>query len=161
MLGTALAALIPVLLLFSMPTRELLAMMLNHFEPAPDASWAFVVKRYPGAVVDLVRADGGFVRAGAWYSATYFAGGLALLFLLGRRARRGPAVALLQAAAFASVAYVLAVPVFSAFRLELVCVPMAAFGLALGAERLAEALQPHLAGFRIRLDPRARHADVA
>lgn len=161
MLGTALAAAIPVLLLFSVPTRELLAMMLNGFQPAPDASWGFVAERYPGAVVDLVRADGGFVRAGEWYSAAYFAGGLALLFLLGRGARRGPALTLLQAAALASVAYVLAVPVFSAFRLELVCVPMAAFGLALGAERLANALHRHFAGFRIRLHPGARHADVA
>ena len=32
---------------------------------------------------------------------------------------------------------VLVIPIFSAFRLELVCVPMAAFGLGLGAERLA------------------------
>ena len=31
--------------------------------------------------------------------------------------------------------YVLAAPVFSAFRLELVLVPMAAFGLALALER--------------------------
>ena len=31
-----------------------------------------------------------------------------------------------------------AIPIFSAFRLELVCVPMAAFGLGLAAERLAE-----------------------
>jgi hypothetical protein len=38
---------------------------------------------------------------------------------------------------------------------------MAAFGLGLGAERLAAALQPRLARVRIRLDPRARHAGVA
>ena len=37
----------------------------------------------------------------------------------------------------AGLASVLAIPVFSAFRLELVWVPMAAFGLALGLERLA------------------------
>ncbi len=161
MFGTAVAAAVPVLLMFSVPTRELLAMMLNNAQPAPDASWGSVAERYPGAIADLLRADGGFVRDGAWYSAAYLAGGLGLLFLLGRGGRRNPVLTLLQAAAVASVAYVLVVPIFSAFRLELACVPMAAFGLALGAERLAEALQPHLAGFRIRLDPRTRHADVA
>jgi hypothetical protein len=161
MLGTALAAAIPVLLMFSVPTRELLAMMLNDAQPAPDASWGFVAERYPGAIADLVRADGGFVRGGAWYSAAYLAGGLACLLLLARGIRRTPAVTLLQVASLASIAYVLVVPIFSAFRLELVCIPMAAFGLALGAERLAEALEPRFGGFRIRLDPRARHADVA
>jgi hypothetical protein len=161
MLGTALAAALPVLLMFSVPTRELLAMMLNDIQPAPDASWGFVAERYPGAIADLIRADGGFVRRGEWYSAVYLAGGLALLFLLGLGKRRTAVLTLLQGAALASVAYVLAVPIFSAFRLELVCVPAAAFGLALGAERLVQALQPHLAGFRIRLGPRARHADVA
>ncbi|MGH2824387.1 MAG: hypothetical protein ACRDLY_15495 [Thermoleophilaceae bacterium] len=161
MLGVALATALPVLLLFSVPTRELLAMMLNHFQPVPDASWGFVAERYPGAVMDLVRADGGFVRGGEWYSAVYLLAGLALLFLLSRRTRPSPALMLLQGGALAAIAYVLAVPVFSAFRLELVCVPMAAFGLALGAERLAEALGPQLEGVRIRLDPRARRTGVA
>ena len=41
----------------------------------------------------------------------------------------------MMAGAIAGAAYVLVVPIFSAFRLELVLVPMAAFGLALGAER--------------------------
>ena len=40
----------------------------------------------------------------------------------------------MRAGAVAGVLYVLAAPVFSAFRLELVLVPMAAFGLALGIE---------------------------
>jgi hypothetical protein len=161
MLATALLAAVPVLLMFSVPTRELLAMMLNDAQPARDASWGFVAGHYPGAIADLVRADGGFVRDGAWYSAAYLAGGLALLFLLARPGRRNAVTTFLQVAALASVAYVLVVPIFSAFRLELVCIPMAAFGLALGAERLAEALQPRLEGFRIRLEQRARHADVA
>jgi hypothetical protein len=161
MLGTALAAAVPVLLMFSVPTRELLAMMLNDAQPAPGASWGSVAGQYPGAIADLIRADGGFVRDGALYSAAYLAGGIALLFLLARAGRRNPATTLLQVAALASVAYVLVVPIFSAFRLELVCIPMAAFGLALGAERLAEAILPRLEEFRIRLDHRARHADVA
>lgn len=161
MLGTGVAAALPVLLLFSVPTRELLAMMLNDAQPDPSASWGSVAGNYPGAIADLVRADGGYVRDGAWFSALYLAGGLGLLFLLGRAGRREPVMTFLWAGALASLVYVLLVPIFSAFRLELACIPMAAFGLALGAERLAEALQPRLEGFRIRLDPRARPMDVA
>ena len=157
----ALAAAIPVLLLFSVPTRELLAMMLNDFQPAPDASWGFVADRYPGALVDFVRADGGFVRNGAWFSAAFILGGLGLLFLLPRGTRRTPSITLLQGAGLAAIAYVLVLPIFSGLRLELVCVPMAAFGLGLGLERLAAVLEPHVSRVRIRLDPRARHAGVA
>ena len=39
-----------------------------------------------------------------------------------------------------ALGYVLAAPVFSAFRLELVFVPMAAWGVALTAERVAARL---------------------
>lgn len=138
LLGTAVVATVPVLLLYSVPTRELLATMLNDFQPAPDASWGFVVQQYPGALVELVRADGGFVREGAWYSAAYLAAGVALLFALTRGARGDATATLLKAAAVAGLAYVLVVPIFSAFRLELALVPMAAFGLALAVEGLAE-----------------------
>ena len=161
MLGTGLAAAVPALLAFATPLRELLAMMLNDFRPLPDASWGFIAERYPGALVDLVQANGGFVRDGAWYSAAYLAVGIALLFLLARGARGSHAATLLKGGAIAGLAYVLVVPIFSAFRLELVCVPMAAFGLALGAERLSEALAPQLERVRIRLNTRAREAGVA
>ena len=156
MLGAAVAATLPVLLLFTVPTRELLAMMLNNFQPAPDASWGFVAERYPGALVDLVQADGGFVRGGEWYSALYLAGGMTLLFLLTRGGRRAPEVVFLWGAGLASMAYVLVIPVFSAFRIELVCVPMAAFGLGLGAERLMAAIAPSFARARIRIERRLR-----
>ncbi len=134
LVGTAVAATLPVTLLFAMPIRDLMAMMLNNFQPAADPSWGFVAERYPGAFVDLLQADGGFVRDGAWYSATYLVGGLVLLFLLGRG---GPVNSFLKAAAVAGALSVLVIPIFSAFRLELVCVPMAAFGLGLAAERVA------------------------
>jgi hypothetical protein len=137
LLATGVAAALPGLLLFSVPTRELLAMMLNGIQPAPDASWGFVAERYPGALIDLLQANGGFVRDGALYSAAYLLGGLLLLFLLARR-EQGATSTLLTAAAVVGIAYVLALPVFSAFRLELALVPMAAFGIALGAEWVSE-----------------------
>ena len=63
--------------------------------------------------------------------------GLVVLFLVARGDRGSAATTLLKAGAVAGVAYVVAVPVFSAFRLDLVLVPMAAFGLALGLEWIA------------------------
>ena len=138
LLGTGLAAVVPALLAFTVPARELLAMMLNGIEPAPDASWGFVAGHYPGAFVDFLQANGGYVRDGAWYSAAYLLGGLALLVLLTLRRERTPTDMFLLAGALASVAVVLALPVFSALRLELVCLPMAAFGLAHGLEWAAE-----------------------
>jgi hypothetical protein len=138
LVGTGVAAVVPALLLFTVPVRELLAMMLNGIEPAPDASWGFVAEHYPGALVDFIQANGGYVRDGAWYTAAYLLGGLALLAILTRRRERDPADTFLLAGALASVAFVLALPIFSAFRLELVCLPMAAFGLAHGVELALE-----------------------
>ena len=40
--------------------------MLNGAQPVADPSWGFVIGRYPGAVLDLLRADGGAVRDGDW-----------------------------------------------------------------------------------------------
>jgi hypothetical protein len=131
LLGTGLAAVLPAMLLVAVPMRELLAQMLTDLQPHPDASWASIAADYPGALVDLLRADGGFVRDGAWYSAAYFGAGLMALLLLGR----GRDASFLKAGALAGIAYVLAVPVFSAFRLELAWVPFAAFGIALAADR--------------------------
>lgn len=134
--GTGFAAAIPAMLAVPVPMRELLAQMFNDAQPAPDASWGEVVRQFPGAVVDFLQADGGFVRDGAWYSATYLLAGLALLFVLGRGRHGSLATTLMKAGVVAGVAFILAVPIFSAFRIELVLVPMAAVGLALGAQRL-------------------------
>lgn len=134
--GTGVAAALPALVLFEVPIRNLLALLVNDSEPSADTSWGFIVSNYPGAVVELLRANAGFLRRGEWYTAAYFIAGILLLFLLVRRRpeRLGPAGTLMRAGAVAGVLYVLAAPVFSAFRLELVLVPMAAFGLALGIE---------------------------
>ena len=155
LLGCAFAAALPALLIFSLPLQDLLATMLNGIQPSADTSWGFIADRYPGAFVDLLQADGGHVRDGAWYSAAFLLGGLGLLFLLGWGRRRTAATTFLQAGALAGIAYILVVPIFSAFRLELVCVPMAAYGLALGAEWAVERF-PKLAWARTPALPAAR-----
>jgi hypothetical protein len=138
-------AAVPALLLFKAPVRDLLALLENHSEPSADTSWGFIVGHYPRAAFELVRANVGFLRRGEWYTLLYYLAGIAgLVFSLRRRATRAnPATVLMALGGVLAILYVLAAPMFSAFRLELVFVPMAAYGLArlaeAGAVRLAEA----------------------
>ena len=112
---------------------------MNDSEPSTDTSWGFIAGHYPGAVVELLRANVGFLRRGEWYTALFLVGGvLALLLIVWRRREtRSVETTLMCAASVFALGYVLAAPVFSAFRLELVFVPMAAYGVALVAERVA------------------------
>jgi hypothetical protein len=141
--GSGLAAALPALLAFGAPVKDLLALLVNGGDVPSDRSWGFVVSHYPGALVDLVRANVGFLRdGGEWYTALYLVGGVILLLVLAIRGeyRRSAVTKLMTAGAVASLLYVLAAPAFSAFRLELVFVPIAAYGIALGATRLTERL---------------------
>jgi hypothetical protein len=136
--ATGVAAALPALLLFSTPVRDLLALLVNNSQPPADPSWSFIASHYPGALWELVRANVGFLRRGEWYTAFYFVGGvLALLALVRRRRALGTAGLMMTSAAVLGVLYVVAAPVFSAFRLELVVVPVAAYGLALAADAVA------------------------
>ena len=84
--ATGIAAALPALLLFSTPVRDLLALLVNDSEPSTDTSWGFIAGHYPGAVVELLRANVGFLRRGEWYTALFLVGGvLALLLLVWRR----------------------------------------------------------------------------
>ena len=137
LLGTGLAAAVPVALLFSMPMRELLAMMLNDFQPAAGP----LVGLHRGALSRRARGPAPGRRRLRPRRR------LVLRHLPGRRA--WPCCSCSAAGARSDAAHapqgrrgrgrcrVLVIPIFSAFRLELVCVPMAAFGLGLAAERLA------------------------
>ena len=131
-------AALPALIAFKTPVRDLLALLVNHSQPPADPSWSFIARHYPGAVWELVRANGGFLRRGEWYTAFYFVGGFVALFALVRRRRTlGIAGTFMASAAVLGILYVLAAPVFSAFRLELVVVPVVAYGLALVADAVA------------------------
>jgi hypothetical protein len=162
--GSGLAAALVPMLLVPVPMRELLAQMTNaDAMPAPDDSWAEVLGRYPAALVDLLQANGGFVRDGAWTSALYLLAGMGLLLALWAGRRGDATTTLMTAGMFAGVLYVLAVPVFSAFRLELTLFPMAAVGLALGASAVLERLAARAgapAGRRSSPVPRARWAGI-
>ncbi len=151
--ATGVAAALPALLLFSTPVRELLALLVNDSEPSADTSWGFIAGHYPGALVELLRANVGFLRRGEWYTALFLVGGVVALLLLVWRKRevRDTTTTLMTAGAVLALGYVLAAPVFSAFRLELVFVPMAAWGVALAAELAAARLGERDGAFARRL----------
>jgi hypothetical protein len=138
--GSGVAAALPALLVLGAPVRPLLALLVNENDLPSDTSWSFVVSHYPGALVELVRANGGFLRDGEWYTGLFLVGGVILLLALAIRGqyRRSKVTMLMTAGAVVSLLYVLAAPSFSAFRLELVFLPMAAYGLALGSTLLLE-----------------------
>lgn len=132
---SGLLAALPAVLLFRTPARDLLALLVNHSNVPTDRSWSFVISHYPRTVFELVRANVGFLRRGEWYTAFYLVGGVIALLALIRQRRAGDIwPSLLRASVFLAMGYVFAAPVFSAFRLELVFVPMAAYGLALATE---------------------------
>jgi hypothetical protein len=164
--GTGLVAAVVPMLLVPVPMRELLAQMTNDAMPAPDDSWGDVLGRFPAAFVDLLQADGGFVRDGAWSTAAYLLFGMGLLIAAWVAGRRDETTTLMVAGTLAGALYVLAVPVFSAFRLELTLIPMTAFGLAIAAtaalDRLGARDRPAagLAGRRSSPLPRARWAGL-
>jgi hypothetical protein len=149
---SGIAAALPAALLFPVPLRELMAFAMSDFTPTPDATWGYILGRYPGRLVEWMQSNGGFVRDGEWYTGLYFPAGLLLLFALAGREAAGRAAGFMRAAAVAAVPYLLVVPLFSAYRLELVWVPMAAFGLAAGLERVA-ALTPQRARARLAGQP--------
>jgi len=136
--ATGVAAALPAILIFSTPVRPLVAELINQGTIPSNPSWSFIARHYPHALVELVRANVGFLRRGEWYTAFYLVGGVIALLALGRRRSQGDMwPSLLRAAVFVGLGYVLAAPLFSAFRLELVFVPMAAYGLALATELAA------------------------
>lgn len=138
--GSGVAAALPAVLFFGAPVQKLLALLVNDNNLPSDTSWGFIAGHYPGAVVELVRANGGFLRDGEWFTGLYLVGGILLLLGLALRGhyRRDPVTMLMTAGAAAALLYVLAAPVFSAFRLELAFVPMAAYAIALGTKLVLE-----------------------
>lgn len=147
---TGVAAALPALIFFTTPVRDLLALAVNDSNPSADTSWGFIARHYPGALLELIRANVGFLRRGEWYTALFFIGGVAALLVLAwRRRPNDMTTTLMTAGAVLGLGYVLAGPVFSAFRLELVFVPMAAYGLALVAE-LGSARAVQYGGIRRR-----------
>jgi len=124
---TGILASLPAPLLFGAPLRESMAYTLNDFYPAADPSWGFVADHYLDGIRDLVRNNLEWLGDHPVEALVLVGGFLFLPFL---RRRASAATPFLYGAAVASLVYVLVVPNYTAFRLELVFLPFAALGLA-------------------------------
>lgn len=133
-LGTGIAASLPAPLLFGAPAREILAYTLNQFQPPPNPSWGFIGSRYLDGEKGLVKDDLTYLVHHP-YVGLYAIGGIVALYAIRRRG--DVAGSLLRAGVVGAVVLLLLAPNFTALRLELPFIPIAAYGVALALEWLA------------------------
>lgn len=130
-LSTAVVASLPAPLLFGAPTREIMAYTLNQFRPPAHATWSFVGSRYVDGEKGLVKDDLTYLVHHP-YVGLFALGGIAALFAV--RARGETAVILMRGAVAGAAALLLVAPNYTALRLELPFVPLAAYGVALALD---------------------------
>jgi hypothetical protein len=131
-LVTGVVASLPAPLLFGAPARELMAYTLNQFRPPSSPSWGFIRSRYVAGEKGLVKDDLTYLLHHP-YVGVFALGGLIALVAISRL-RGDAAVSLLRAGILGAVVLVLLAPNFTALRLELPFVPLAAFGLGLAID---------------------------
>jgi len=127
-LGVAVAASLPAPLLFGAPALDLVAYTLNGFQPVQGSKWHLIARRYLSGEHGLVHGDLIYL-AHHPYVGLFAAGGLVGLFAL--RAGGDVAGALARGGVAGAVVLLLAAPNYTALRLELPFVPLAAYGAAL------------------------------
>lgn len=126
-LATAVVASLPAPLLFGAPTREIIAYTLNQFHPPANASWSFIRGRYVAGEKGLVKDDFTYL-AHHTYVGLFAVGGIVALYAI----RNGDtSTRLMRGGVVGAVVLLLLAPNFTALRLELPFVPLAAYGLAL------------------------------
>ena len=130
-LGTGVAASLPAPLLFGAPTREILAYTLNGFQPPPNPSWGFIRSHWLTGEKGLVKDDLTYLVQHP-YVGLFAVGGLVALFAIRRRG--DVAASFLRAAVAGAVVLLAVAPNYTALRLELPFIPLAAYGLALALD---------------------------
>ena len=139
-LGAAVA--LPAPLVLGAPLREAMAYTYENFYRPPDSSWGWVVGHYWPAFHSLVRHNLTYLQTHP-FTALYLVGGYLGLFLV--RSHGDRFTRFFRAAAVCSILLDALQPNYTAFRLELTFVPIAAAGLALGLTSLQRAyLDTHL-----------------
>jgi hypothetical protein len=126
-LATAVAVSLPAPLIFGAPTREIIAYTLNQFHPPATASWTFIRGRYVAAEKGLVKDDLTYLLHHP-YVGLFAVAGLVALFAI---RNDDTATRLIRGAVVGAAALLLLAPNYTALRLELPFVPLAAYGLGL------------------------------
>jgi hypothetical protein len=123
------AAALPSPLLLGAPLREAMAYTFLNFYQPPDSSWHWVAGHYWEPFHSMVRHNLTYL----WehpYTGLYFVGGYLALFIV--RSRGDRFVRFFRVAAVASILLDAVQPNYTAFRLEMTFVPIAAAGLGVG-----------------------------
>jgi hypothetical protein len=126
-LATAVAASLPAPLFFGAPAREIIAYTLNQFRPPAHASWSFIRSRYVDGEKGLVKDDLTYLVHHP-YVGLFAVGGIVALYAI--RIDDTP-TRLLRGGVVGAFVLLLLAPNYTALRLELPFVPLAAYGLAL------------------------------
>ena len=129
LVATGAAAALPAPLVLGAPLREAMAYTFDNFHIPVDASWGFVGSHYWRNLRSMVRHNLTYLEQHP-FTTLYLVGGYLALFLV--RSRGDRFVRFFRAAAVASILLDAIQPNYTAFRLELTFVPVAAAGLAVG-----------------------------
>ncbi len=132
-LATGVAASLPAPVIFGAPAREILAYTLNQFRPPPNPSWGFIRSRYVDGEKGMVKDDLTYLLHHP-YVGLFAAGGIVALYAIRRRGDVGASLA--RAGVVGATILLLFAPNFTALRLELPFVPLAAYGVALALDAL-------------------------
>ncbi len=131
-LATAVAASLPAPLLFGAPAREIMAYTLNQFRPPLHATWDFIGSRYVDGEKGLLKDDLTYLVHHP-YVGLFAVGGIVALYAV-RNA--DVSTKLMRGAVFGAIALLLVAPNYTALRLELPFIPIAAYGLALALDAI-------------------------
>ena len=132
-LATGIVASLPAPLLFGAPTREIMAYTLNQFRPPAHATWGFIRSRYVVGEKGLVKDDLTYLVHHP-YVGLFAIGGIVALYAI--RNRGDDAASMMRGAVVGAVALLLVAPNYTALRLELPFIPLAAYGVALGLDAI-------------------------
>jgi hypothetical protein len=139
------AAALPAPLVLGAPLREAMAYTFENFYRPSDSSWGWVLRHYWPTFHTMARRNITYLHDHPW-TALYLVGGYLALFLV--RANGDRFARFFRAAAVASILLDALQPNYTAFRLELTFVPIAAAGLALALTSLERTyLDTHLVRF--------------
>ena len=144
------AAALPAPLALGAPVREAIAYTFDNFYQPRDASWGWVASNYwPAGLRPLIRDNLTYLQTHP-FTAVYLVGGYVALFLV--RSHGDRFIRYFRAAAVSSILLDALQPNYTAFRLELTFVPIAAAGLAVGLTSLQRWLLAHrlVSGFTPR-----------
>ena len=134
-LAAGIAASLPAPLLFGAPTRDIVAYTLNQFQPVHGSGWHVIRSRWVDGEKGLVKDDLHYLVHHP-YVGLFAVGGLVALYAVRRRRDTGGALA--RGGVLGAIVLLALAPNFTALRLELTFVPLAAYGVALAASAAAE-----------------------